>query len=383
MPVRLTKALSLLVALVLTACGVVPKVERVLPDRKVEYKKEKQAEVDLEVPPDLTKTSIEDVRAVPDVTPAGTATYSDYVTERKPAGGTGGARVLPPIENITVKRDGDQRWLVVRAPVEDVWFKALSFWEQNHIRLLEQDPVVGIMRTSWIEHRADIQPDSITGKISKVFGGGTHSVATREQYRVRLEEGEEPGTTELFLTHRGMEEKLVADSGGDAGQPVWVIRPPDHELEAEMLRRMMVFFGVQDQQAKRDLARKSGGKLRSRLLQGTDKWELRIREEFPRAWRITGMALDRGGFAVEDRDRGKGIYYVRYNDPTREQEKKGFLSKLVFWGSDEKIDKETQYRVSLRAEGGATRVMVLDSNGERDNSVTARRILTLLHEQIK
>lgn len=366
-----------------------PKVDEVLPDRKIEYKKERQTEVNLEVPPDLTKRSIDDTRLVPDITSPGSATYSDYVGERRPAGGAGtasgsrrGAEVLPQIDKITVKRDGDQRWLVVQAPVEDVWFKVLSFWQEGGILLLEQDPSVGVMRTNWIENRADIKSDFLTETIRMAFDG-LYSAATRDQYRVRLEEGDQPGFTEVFLTHRGMEEKLLSGTGSDTEQAAWVIRPTDHGLEAEMLRRMMVFLGVKDKRASSELAQKDSRERRSQLVRSRNHSELKIDEDFSRAWRITGMALDRGGFAVEDRDRGKGIYYVRYNDPMAEQEEKGILSKLMFWDSDEKIDKETQYQVSLRAEDKFTRVAILDSKGKQDNSETARRILTLLHEQIK
>ena len=240
MLVRLTKILPVLIAFGLTACSMMPKVEDVLPDRKIEYKKEKQAEVNLEVPPDLTKSSIDDTRMVPDIAPSGTATYSDYVGERKPTGGTSGTsgsrgsgEVLPDIEKVTVKRDGDQRWLVVQASVDDVWFKVLSFWQENGILLLEQDPTVGVMRTNWIENRADIKSDFLTDILRKAVDG-LYSAATRDQYRVRLEEGEQAGTTEVFLTHRGMEEKLIIGTAGEEEQAAWIIRPTDHGLEAEM-----------------------------------------------------------------------------------------------------------------------------------------------------
>ena len=205
MLVRLVKILSVCLAFSLTACSLMPNVEEVLPDRKVDYKKEKQTEIDLEVPPDLTKSSIDDTRKVPDILPSGSATYSDYVGERKLTGGgvgaTSGSRgsgeVLPKIEKITVKRDGDQRWLVMQAPVDDVWFKVLSFWQENGILLLEQDPSVGVMRTNWIENRADIKSDFLTDMLRKAVDG-LYSAATRDQYRVRLEEGDQPGLTEVF-----------------------------------------------------------------------------------------------------------------------------------------------------------------------------------------
>jgi len=384
--VRWTKILTILVASGLTACSMMPDVSEVLPDRKIDYKKEKQAEHDLEIPPDLTKSSIDDSRMVPDITPSGTATYSDYVGERKLTASTSGIAgsgdVLPQIENITVKRDGDQRWLVVRASVDDVWYKVISFWQENGILLLEQDPSVGVMRTNWIENRADIKSDFVTDFVRKAFDGA-YSAATRDQYRVRLEEGEEAGVTEVYLTHRGMEEQMIKNASGGDEHSAWAIRSTDHGLEAEMMRKMMIFFGVSNKRASKDLAKSGARKHRSQLLQRRGQSELKIAEEFPRAWRITGMALDRGGFAVEDRDRGKGIYYVRYNDPLQDGEKeKSILSKLNFW-SDDEVDKETQYQVRLHEGVEVTRVTIQDNKGVQSNSDTAKRILSLLHEQIK
>ncbi len=369
----------------LVGCGVLPSADETLPDRKVEYKKEKMAEKNLEIPPDLTKSSIDDALMVPDITPAGTATYSDYVGERT---GIGAAKVveqtvLPQIENVSVMRDRDQRWLLVQAPADDVWDKVMSFWQENGILLEEQNPAVGVMRTTWIENRADIKSDFITRTIRKAFDG-LYSAATRDQYRVRLEQGEQPGSTEVFLTHQGMEEELVTTSSGDTQQSVWIPRGTDHELEAEMLRRLMVYFGVAEKRADTALARQSTEKPRSQLIRDKGHAALRIDEGLARAWRLTGMALDRSGFAVEDRDRSKGLYYVRYDDPMKDQKDPGFLSKLAFWRADENIDKENQYQVSLQAEqDGSTQVVVRNSSGSLDNSETAIRILTLLHEQIK
>jgi outer membrane protein assembly factor BamC len=118
---------------------------------------------------------------------------------------------------------------------------------------------------------------------------------------------------------------------------------------------------------------------------------LRLQEQFSRAWRRTGLALDRVGFTVEDRDRSRGLYFVRYVDPEsdlRGKEEKGFFSKLAFWSSDD--DKRDQsrdgYLVSLiggRDGDENTQVVVLNKDGERDGSPTADRILSLLHEQLR
>lgn len=369
----------------IAGCGALPSIDDVLPDRKVEYKKAKQGGNNLEIPPDLTKSSINDALVIPDSINSGSATLSS-VMERERVQGRVATRagVLPEIKDIDVKRDGDQRWLVIRGSSDDVWYKTVGFWQENGILLEQQDPSVGIIVTDWLENKADIKSDFITDKIRSVFDGA-YSASTRDQYRIRIEPGETSGTTELYLTHRGMQEEIIQEGGGDVERTVWNPRETDHGLEAEMLRRLMVYMGVADQKASRSLAANgTSQKPRSRLNRGRDQVSLVIDEERQRAWRLTGVALDRVGFAVEDRDRQKGIYYVRYNDPMKDIEEPGLLSKLAFWrDNDRNIDKENQYQVSLTSKGDTTQVVVLNEKGERDNSETALRILTLLNEQIK
>jgi len=375
--------LSCLVALGVSGCSMLPDVEDVLPDKKVEYKKAKAAEKNLEIPPDLTKSSINDELVVPDAQ-GGAATLSSLLEKERITGKVAArANVLPEIKNIEVMRDGDQRWLVIKGDPEDVWFKTLAFWQENGILLVEQDPTVGIMVTDWLENRANIKSDFITDRIRRVFDG-LYSASTRDQYRVRIEPGVKAGTTELYLTHRGREEKIIQTVGGDVERTVWNPSGTDHGLEAEMLRRLMVYMGVADQNATRALARASDIKPRSHLQRGHDEVALSIDEGFSRAWRLTGVALDRVGFAVEDRDRSKGVYYVRYNDPMKDAEKPGLLDKLAFWrDNDRNVDKESQYQIKLSGQGATTNVVVLDEAGKRDNSETALRILTLLNEQIR
>lgn len=377
--------ISALMLSALVGCSALPSVDDVLPDKKAEYKRSKQAEKNLEIPPDLTKSSINDELVIPNAPNASSATLSGVMEQERVQGrSVKRASVLPAVKNIEVKRDGDQRWLVIKADPEDVWYKVLEFWQENGILLIEQDPTVGIMMTDWMENRADIKTDFITDRVRRVFDG-LYSSSVQDQYRVRVEPGAEPGTTELYLTHRGMQEKIIQASSVDVERTVWNPRPTDHDLEAEMLRRLMVYIGVSDQVAGANLAAQGGEKKpRSQLNRIRDEISLNIAEEFDRAWRLTGVALDRVGFAVEDRDRAKGIYFVRYNDPMKEAEKPGFFAKLAFWRDrDANIDKENQYQVKLVPEGQETRILVLNEKGDRDNSETAQRILTLIDEQIK
>lgn len=367
----------------LSACGGRGKI---LPDRRAEYKKSQQAERNLEIPPDLTRSSINDALVIPNTT-GESSSLSGYIDRERATGGTGSRAsrdVLPTFDGMEVKRDGDQRWLEIRASSEDVWFTALDFWQESGVLLLQQDPSVGIMVTDWLENRANIKTDFVTDAV-RGLADSLYSSSTRDQYRVRIEPGPNPGITELYLTHRGLEEMAIQDPGGDLERTAWNPRGTDHDLEAEMLRRLMVYMGKDEQRSQSALAGEGEAtQPRSRIIRNQDQVSLRFDEDLSRAWRLTGVALDRVGFAVEDRDRSQGIYYVRYNDPMNDSEKPGFLSKFLFWrDKDRNIDKENQYQVNLRPEGGSTLLLVLNSEGVRDNSETALRILTLLHEQLQ
>jgi outer membrane protein assembly factor BamC len=175
----------------------------------------------------------------------------------------------------------------------------------------------------------------------------------------------------------------------DSASTIWQPRPSDTELEAEMLRRLMVRFGVEDVRAKAEL---TGGDIkpeRAKLVSaGAGAGSLELTDSFDRAWRRVGLALDRVGFTVEDRDRASGYYFVRYVDPqidgqTKPEKDKGFLSKLAFWKSGKAEIKAEQYRVLVKEANNISRVQVQNKDGQQDDSETGRRILSLLHDQLK
>jgi outer membrane protein assembly factor BamC len=353
-------------------------------DSEREYRTQEEALEDLEIPPDLTRSAIQDAMAVPGTA---AASYEEYTTRREQGAGTSVAvegEVLPEFENLTFHRDGDQRWLVIEGSPQRIWPKVVDFWRSNGLLLAEQDPAIGVMKTDWLESRADIKQGTITEFLRKAIGG-LYSSATRDQFRVRLEPGQEPGTTELYLTHRGLEEKLVENISGQADTTYWTPRANDPGIEAAMLRSLMVYLGVGKEQAEAMTAQAQQPESRSRLEETAGVPALYIHDRFARAWRLTGVALDRIGFAVEDRDRSAGIYYVRYNRlDGEEKESGGFFSKLAFWRDEEtEIDDEAQYQVKLHELDDETRILVRNQAGEADNSKIAKRILTLIHEQIR
>lgn len=157
-----------------------------------------------------------------------------------------------------------------------------------------------------------------------------------------------------------------------------------------MLRRLMVRLGVEESRAQTMLAA-APKEERAKLTRSADgAGALTLLESFDRAWRRIGLALDRVGFTVEDRDRSQGLYFVRYIDPEADNRKKdgdqGWLAKLnpmsLFKGKPE-VDPKQQYRIHVVGEGEDSKVRILTREGGVDNSETARKILGLLHEQLK
>lgn len=355
-----------------------------LESNKIDYKSaaSRQPQNALEVPPDLTAPGKDERYAVPDVAGRGSATFSAYSSDRtgaaQPSGRSG---VLPAVEKMRIERAGSQRWLVVQGKPEQLWPVIKDFWLELGFLVNIERPEIGVMETDWAEDRAKIPQDVLRSALGKVIDG-LYSTPERDKFRTRLEGGKEGGSVEIYVSHRGMME-VYATEGKD--QTVWQPRPADPELEAEMLRRLMVRLGAPDDKAKQMLA--APAQERASLQQVDGRTALTLQEPFDRAWRRVGLALDRVGFAVEDRDLSKGLYFVRYIDPDKDalgKKSDGFLGKLAFWRSDDKSSASTDsYRILVKTEGAGSTVSVLSREGGEDRSETARRILNLLHGQLK
>lgn len=353
-----------------------------LESKKIDYKSASAVRVPtLEVPPDLTSPTRDDRFVVPDTGNKGSATYSAYADERTQATQKP-SEVLPTVEKMHVERSGTQRWLVVKDSPDKLWGQIKDFWQELGFLIKIDEPAAGVMETDWAENRAQIGQDFLRNWLGKIVDS-LYSTPERDKFRTRLEPGKEPGTTDIYISHRGMYEIFVSEG---REQTRWQPRDADPELEAEMLRRLMVSLGSDEQRAKVEIAQaKERPAERARLERQADgAGVLQVQESFDRAWRRVGLALDRVGFTVEDRDRSKGLYFVRYVDPESDMQNKdpGLLSKLAFW-KPSAPDPQTRYRVHVGDGGANTSIQVLTAEGGADRSDTGKKILALLYEQLK
>jgi len=373
---RLSSLTLALLAISLAGCGILPD------SRKIDYKSSGNKAPTLEVPPDLSQIARDDRFLVPDSAGKGSATFSAYSADRAPGAQAQSSSVLPQVDKVRVERSGNQRWLVVAVPADKLWDTVKDFWQETGFIIKTERPDAGVMETDWAENRAKIGDDIIRRTLGN-FLDSLYSTGERDKFRTRMEPGAEPGTTDVFISHRGMEEVYTSSAKDDTR---WQPRAADAELEAEMLRRLMVRLGSEEKRAE-TLVATSKVEARAKLAASSDgSGSLEVYERFDRAWRRVGLALDRVGFTVEDRDRSRGLYFVRYVDPEVDNSKKdpGLLSKLAFWKSSDPVaNSKVQYRIHVSDDGGKSGVQVLSAEGGADRSDTAKRILALLLQQLQ
>lgn len=363
--------LTLVAALFLSGCS---SLGQSLQGDKVDYKSSGKG-TSLDVPPDLTQLS----RDTHYVVPGSAVTASGYQIGQTTQSITTAATT---VGDVRIERSGSQRWLVVNRPAEKLWGPVREFWQENGFLLALDQENLGIMETDYAENRAKIPQDFIRATLGKLLDS-LYSTGERDKFRTRLERTP-TGGTEIYISHRGMVETVTgsrttgpvkADDG-----TVWQPRPADLELEAEFLRRLMVKLGVSQEQSKA-LVASGTSRQTSRVAQVNNLPVVQIDEGFERAWRRVGLALDRTGFTVEDRDRAQGTYFVRYVEPTADKKEPGFFSKL-FSGSSAGVPP-LKYRIAVRSEGETTTVSVLNAQGGPDASANAQRIVQVIADDLK
>ena len=375
----LATAISSALLVSLTGCGM---LSSVMEQDRVEYKGAKKAGK-LDVPPDLTQLEKDNRYAVPDG--RGVASASTYKLPQQ--GGVAvaaapGSAVGPVnTDTMRVERVGNQRYLVVNQSPEQLWPQLKQFWTENGFELASESPTTGTMETQWEENRSKIPQDIIRRSIGRVFDS-MYGTGERDKYRTRLERTPNGGT-EVYISHRGAEEVLV---GAQKEQTTWTTRANDPGLEAIFLSKLMAkLSGVVEAKpaetaAAAAVAATPAAPAQAKLVGNA----IEVNEGFDRAWRRVGLALDRVGFTVEDRDRVQGVYFVRYVDPDVGATE-GFLKKLFSFGNDDKAKEAQRYRVAVKAAPNATvsQVTVQTNDGKLETTATGTKILKLLNDELK
>lgn len=327
-----------------------------LGNKHIDYRAGAQHVPSLEVPPDLTVPETDDRYKVAGAESESVLTYSAYAKGETTSPSRSVSAVLPAVKGVSVEREGTQRWLKVVDKAENVWPVVKAFLGETGLSIQSEDQAAGLIETEWAENRAKIPQGTIRSVIGKVFDN-MYSSGERDQYHIRLERSKDGLSTEVHVTHHGKEEVLDADKNSSK----WQSRPNDPELEAELLQRLMVRFGGTPVQAATAVAPGAAATTAStgaaNLLQVFDGSSvIVISDAFDKSWRRVGLAIERAGYVVEDKDREKGVYFLR-----AVQVEKGWMDKMQFWKDDE--DASLRYRVNVKDGGASCEVSVTDQNG--------------------
>jgi outer membrane protein assembly factor BamC len=328
----------------------------------------------LDVPPDLTQLS-RDSRYQPQGGAVSAAAVAAG-TSTGPAAAGANSVALNTLDGMRIERQGSQRWLVITATPEQVWPQVRAFWEQRGFTLQVDDAKVGVIETSWAENRAKLPQDIVRATIGRIFASAFDS-GERDQYRTRLERV--GNATEITISHRGMEEVFINERKEST---VWRPRATDPQLEAEMLTRLMVSLGAKAEPARVQVAQAADtGATSARARLVVNGTAIEVDDNFDRSWRRVGLALDRGGFTVEDRDRSMGVYYVRWVDPKfAGKDDPNWWDKLTGKGD---AAQAVRYRIAVKANGDKTVVAVLTSSGAVDVGDNGKKIAAQLATELR
>ena len=315
----------------------------------------------LEVPPDLDRPRLGEQMQIPGI---GREQASYSGTQGGDAGEADA--VVATAEDVRFVRQGDMHWLQVNLSPEQVWNAAQDFVKSLGFEITEQDRKTGILETNWQERRERV-PDNWFERIVDAIGSSGY----QDRYRMRLERTDNGGTR-VFITHRGLKEIVVSGGSTEVVETAWVPNDRDRDLEVELLQRFLIALGGDEEEAARVVTTAEPAK-RTEFKQAQDELLLQVNETFPRTWRRVGLALDRVGLLVEDRNRSEGVYYIKLTEEFKAKEKKGFWAGLLEDdGQDETVDA-LLLRVSQQ--GDHTNIRLRDRNNDKTGSALTKRIL--------
>jgi outer membrane protein assembly factor BamC len=347
---RVVVVLTLLINLM--ACSSEPEWKGIYSEGSPQKKSTK-----LEVPPDLSEPDSNEVLALPNI--AGTdSTYLAY-TNSGLSENTGVKVADAKPTGIKVIRDGASQWLEINTNAEKLWPQLKIFFNGVGFEIKSEDKALGVMDTNWLESRAALPTNWFSKILNRISSTGL-----RDKYRARLEKTDNPEITLLFITHQGLKEHAADTSSGEALKLWWETRSSDPELEAEMYQRFLIFSDVSKADSMK-LVKNSIAKERTQIIDKDETKMLQVGEAFDRTWRRVGIALDRIGLFVEDRNRSNGLYYLKITDDFREKikEDKSWLSSLFSDDSSAKL--KDRYLLNVNDEKGTSLISVYETSGAK------------------
>lgn len=298
--------------------------------------------------------------------------------------------LLSDVKNMTIEQGGSERWLSVKnKKVNDVWPQMVDFLEQQGLTVKYQNQAVGVIQTDWATQNTNVPQTGIRSFFAWVGWGSMYSMPTQYMFRVTLWQNE--SNTQIFVTDMQMSEVYPGCNAplnsskaiSENQRTTWMAMPPNPQLELEFLMQFMAFSGLSPekvQQVKAAVIIESQVALKNATI---EQGKVIINDDFDRAWWRTGLALDRVGLGVADKNRSTGQYYVYSLQSQVNIPEQGFFSKLFGSGSGTTLKMpEAQYLVTLTATGSTTTLTMKPIKAD-DNKKTMAEISDYLNKLAK
>lgn len=224
--------------------------------------------------------------------------------------------ILPEVTHVRVVREGAATWLEVDLPAEEVWPVIRRFWLDEGFGIDMELPEAGIIETDWQQDRSQVLGTGIT-RLIDIALERLHDTGERHRFRTRVERIGD-SKTEIFISFRGIIEKTTNN---------FERQPPDPTLEAEMLRRLLLYFRPPRESVAALTEGDANTNVADSLYEASES-ELLLKLDYDLAWQRVGIALDRSGFTVTSRDKDAGLIELLYAERARPPESYSILDRL-------------------------------------------------------
>lgn len=329
-------------------------------ESRADYKNAKNMPA-LEVPPDLLAPQV----VTPGISAAPAAPRENLASPTE-------AARLPTLPtgtqlDIRVERDGALRWLVVKATPPLLWPQIEAFLIAQGLQIERADPRLRFMETAWTQNT--VAQNERTSFFRRTFGAW-FADSTQDKYRVRLEDGPQEGSSEIHLTHLGLQKVTRNDT------VAWELSPPTPAVEDEMLKKLAYFLSG-DTAVGASVAQQTQHAPAARVTMAADGGALVLNFPYANAWRRLNKAVDELDWQIIEHDRTQGSYHVRAKLVGVDAAKKGIFARFFDRG------QAGEYRLHLTNQGAQTRLAVVTADGAPDTSSGAQVLLQKLLEYLK
>ncbi len=351
--------LAAMIAVVVSGCQSLPALDEIVEDNTQKYRSAKVMPP-LEIPADLSREGLND-SVVNNQVSANSPSGQEETTTPLATNYTGEPKNKPVLVG-----EGSKRHLTVSGNRSAIWQHLLDFWQYQELPIRRMDERIGLM---------DTEPD-----------------AEDYAYRIRMERGKQTDTVDIYISEAKFESnsekneamlRQLADYLGAVKQTQQSSQPQQVKPQQTAQSQTQQYIQPAQPQYVQPKPVAIPGVKVILVDEASDHYALIVEQGLNDTWRSVGQVLDSKEFSIEDRERSRGVYFIRYSDPFNNVKPEGsILGNLAFWRSAEDKAPQEFYYIQLLEDNADTKVIVLDVNQIRTSSETARRILELIQEKL-